>query len=146
MKRRLALLAGLALGLAACGDTRDTGPGAMGEAPDVAARPGAVDTAQNAPPDADDTARNARDREADARTPLDQSNAGRDLELTRQIRQQLVAGDFSTDAENVKVITEGGRVTLRGPVQSEQERQAVVEIARTVAGGQVDDQLAVSRE
>jgi hyperosmotically inducible periplasmic protein len=108
--------------------------GQPGAGPDVAQR------------EADDTGVNVRDRGEEAKTPFDQSNAERDIELTRQIRQQIVEGDFSTDAENVKVITEQGVVTLRGPVESDAERQAIVEIARGVAGGaRVEDQLEVAR-
>lgn len=133
MRNQLSLLIALALGLAACGETRDM-EGQSGAGPDVAQR------------EADDTGVNVRDRGEEAKTPFDQSNAERDIELTRQIRQQIVEGDFSTDAENVKVITEQGVVTLRGPVESDAERQAIVEIARGVAGGaRVEDQLEVAR-
>ena len=143
MQNRLALLAGIALGLAACGDAQDTEREVMAQRPDVAARPDAV---ADAPRDADDTGVNTRDRGEDAKTPLDQSNAERDLELTRQIRQQIMDAGLSTDAENVKVITDGGVVTLRGPVESEEERQAIVAIARGIAGGQVDNQLEVATD
>ena len=134
MRNRLWLLVVIVLGMAACGDTRDAGHEA---APDVAARG-----------DADDTGRNTRDRDDDVRTPIDQSNDERELELTRQIRKQIMDGDFSTDAENVKVITEEGVVTLRGPVESDAERVAIVEIARRSSGRlgvRVDDQLEVAR-
>ena len=130
------LLFVMVFGLAACGDVRDAEGRSGAPEPDVAARP-----------DADDTARNTRDRGEDTRTPLDQSNEERDLEVTRQIRAQIVDGDFSTDAENVKVITEQGVVTLRGPVESDEERQAIVEIARRYAGNaRIDDQLEVARD
>jgi hypothetical protein len=137
MGNRLWLLVVIALGLAACGETRDFEGEPGAPAPDVAARAD----------DADDTGLNTRDRDEDTKTPLDQSNAERDLELTRQIRQQIMDGGFSTDAENVKVITEQGRVTLRGPVENEEEKLAIVAIARGVAGGaEVDDQLEVARD
>ena len=56
--------------------------------------------------------------------------------------------NFSTDAENVKVITDQGVVTLRGPVETEEERHAIVAIARDTAtpGARVDDQLEVARD
>lgn len=135
MRNQLWLLAALVLGLAACGEAPDADARSDAPAPDLAARQ-----------DADDTGLNARDRDSDAKTPLDQSNAERDVEITRQIRQQIVEGDFSTDAENVKVITDDGVVTLRGPVESDQEKRAIVEIARRVAGDfRVEDQLEVAR-
>jgi osmotically-inducible protein OsmY len=129
----------LILALAACGESGDVGTEPGAPAPDVAARGEA--------PDADDTGTNVRDRDEGATTPLDQSNEERDLEVTQQIRQQILEGDFSTDAENVKVITQQGVVTLRGPVESEAEKQAIVAIARDVAGAaRVEDQLEVARD
>jgi len=79
-------------------------------------------------------------------TPLDQSNAAPDRELTQRIRQALVADDsLSTTAKNVKVIaTEGGPVTLRGPVSSAQEKTLVFAKARQIAGSRkVVDELEV---
>ena len=42
---------------------------------------------------------------------------------------------MSTYAHNVKVISQGGTVTLKGPVHSEQEKQAVEAKAAEAAGG-----------
>ena len=79
---------------------------------------------------------------------MDQSNAERDLETTRAIRAGIVSNDsLSFDARNVKVVTEGGVVTLRGPVRSDDEKAAIVEIATRTAGvTRVDDQLEVARD
>ena len=47
-------------------------------------------------------------------------------------------------AQNVKIITQDGKVTLRGPVRTEQEKQSVEDIAKGVAGSDnVDSQLEV---
>lgn len=99
-------------------------------------------------PDADDTGINTRDRAADAVTPMDQSNEERDLEVTREIREAITADDsLSTDAQNVKIVTEAGVVVLRGPVESDQEKAAIVAIAMRTAGvSRVDDQLEVARD
>lgn len=99
-------------------------------------------------PDADDTGINARDRAAGAVTPMDQSNEERDLEVTREIREAITADDsLSTDAQNVKVVTQAGVVVLRGPVESDQEKAAIVAIATRTAGvSRVDDQLEVARD
>jgi hyperosmotically inducible protein len=52
---------------------------------------------------------------------------------------------MSTDAKNVKIITENGRVTLRGPVKSADEKSQIEKIASDVAGeGKVDSQLEVA--
>ncbi|HYD49918.1 MAG TPA: BON domain-containing protein [Terriglobales bacterium] len=95
--------------------------------------------------DADNTARNTRDRDDDKKLPVDQSNDPQDLEITRQIRKAVVAKDgLSINAQNVKIITADAVVTLRGPVKSEQERQTIAEIATNVAGvKRVNNQLEI---
>jgi len=96
--------------------------------------------------DADNTARNSRDRTNATLTPLDQGTSPADVELSQKIRKALVTGpaNYSVAAKNVKVITVNGQVTLRGPVQTEAEKTAVATLARSVAGdGNVDDQLEV---
>lgn len=95
--------------------------------------------------DADNTARNARDRQAKTLTPLDQSEKASDLEVTQRIRKALVRDKtLSTNAKNVKIITIDGEVTLRGPVKSETERTKIVARAKRIAGAhKVDDQLEI---
>lgn len=80
-------------------------------------------------------------------TPIDQSNTSSDLEITQQIRKQVIDDDaLSFNAKNVKIITVGGKVTLRGPVESFEERTAVERAARAVPGvARVDNQLEVKR-
>ncbi len=52
---------------------------------------------------------------------------------------------MSVDAHNVKIITQDGRVTLRGPVKTEEEKQRIEEIAGAVVGAdRVDSQLEVA--
>jgi osmotically-inducible protein OsmY len=49
------------------------------------------------------------------------------------------------DARNAKIITANGKVTLRGPVKSTEERDTLDRIAREAAGeGNVDNQLEVA--
>jgi hypothetical protein len=95
--------------------------------------------------DADNTARNVRDRDNRTLTPLDQGESRSDLGLTAQIRKEIVAlKDVSVDAKNVKIITKNGRVTLRGPVNNPDEKRRISDIANRVAGaGNVDDRLEV---
>jgi hyperosmotically inducible periplasmic protein len=84
---------------------------------------------------ADNTAHNERDAAGNKLTPLDQSHAESDVEMTRSIRKMLVDDDtLGTNAQNVKVITVDGKVTLRGPVATASERTRVVAIAEKVAG------------
>ncbi len=101
---------------------------------------------EGGPGDVDNTARNVRDRAEDAVTPMDQSESEEDRTITARVRQALTQDDtLSTNAQNVKVVTRDGVVTLRGPVESQQERTAVASKARQVAGvKRVDDQLEVA--
>lgn len=94
----------------------------------------------------DNTKRNARDRQANAKTADQQSNARSDVDVTRQIRRAIVADKaLSTNAHNVKIITRAGKVTLKGPVRNEGEKQAVEAKAVEVAGaGNVSNQLSVT--
>lgn len=88
-----------------------------------------------AAPDADNTARNERDSNEAAKTPLDQGENASDLEVTASIRKAIVADDsLSSNAHNVKIITSAGLVTLRGPVKSAQEKTTVEMKAKQVAG------------
>lgn len=98
--------------------------------------------------DADNTSRNVRDRQSDRLSPLDQGKSESDVETTRQIRQQINDRDtLSVNGKNVKVITVNGRVTLRGPVNSEEERAWIVDLAKKHArNGDVDDQIEVKRD
>lgn len=58
-----------------------------------------------------------------------------DVELTRVIRQELMRKpDLSVDAQNIKIVTLNGLVTLRGPVASESEVEQVGAVAQKLAG------------
>jgi osmotically-inducible protein OsmY len=95
--------------------------------------------------DADNTGKNVRDREERTLTPMDQSNKKEDLDVTANIRKALMDDDtLSTNGRNVKVITRDGVVTLRGPVDSDQERVAIARTAQSIAGvRRVDNQLEI---
>ncbi len=93
----------------------------------------------------DNTARNVRDRNDQTLTPLDQGNSKADVDTTAQIRKEIIADkDMSVNARNVKIITRNGRVTLRGPVKTAEEKRLLGEIANRIAtSGNVDNQLEV---
>jgi len=104
--------------------------------------------AQQQPPTApDNTKVNTRDRKPTAVTADQQKNNKTDLETTRQIRKALVADkSLSTYAHNVKVVTQNGKVTLKGPVRSEDEKKAVEAKAAEVAGaGNVTNQISIAK-
>ena len=100
----------------------------------------------NAKTDADNTARNVRDRNDRTLTPLDQGKSQTDVDTTAQIRKGIMAAnEMSVNAKNVKIITSQGRVTLRGPVNSAEEKRMIGEIANGVARSEnVDNQLEVT--
>ena len=88
-----------------------------------------------------------RDRSADAVTADQQANNKSDVEITRRIRQDLIADkDLSTYAHNVKIITVAGSVTLKGPVRSGKEESEVLKCAKAIAGEtKVTNQMQVAR-
>jgi osmotically-inducible protein OsmY len=104
-----------------------------------------LQVAQNAP---DNTGRNERDRSGTTLTPGDQSSDKADVELTRRIREAVVADkSLSTDAHNVKIITINGMVTLRGPVENDAERAKIVSTAQQLAGkNKVDNKLEITHK
>lgn len=99
----------------------------------------------NGTKDADNTKVNDRDRHG-ALTPTDQGG-GKDRDITAAIRRAVVAdGALSFTAKNVKIITVGGKVTLRGPVKSDAEKTAIEAKAKAAAGvTEVDNQLEVKK-
>ena len=87
------------------------------------------------PSAADNTKTNQRDRSANEPTADQQKENRSDRDITQQIRQSIVKDkSLSTYAHNVKVITQNGQVTLKGPVQSEDEKKAIEAMAAEVAG------------
>jgi len=95
--------------------------------------------------DPDNTARNLRDSDGRTLTPLDQGNSQADVDTTAQIRKEIIAGkDMSVNAQNVKIITNTGKVTLRGPVNTIAEKRLIGDIADRVAqAANVTNQLEV---
>jgi osmotically-inducible protein OsmY len=78
---------------------------------------------------------------------MNQGNSSDETKLTATIRRGLM-GDksLSFTAKHVKIITVGTKVTLRGPVNSDQEKAAVELRAKQTPGvTDVDDQLEVKK-
>jgi osmotically-inducible protein OsmY len=94
----------------------------------------------------DNTKVNTRDRAKGAVTADQQKENANDRELTQKIRRELMRDKtLSRYAHNVKVIAQGGQVTLKGPVRSEAEKQSVESKAVDVAGaGHVTDQMSIA--
>jgi len=93
----------------------------------------------------DNTKINQRDRDKSQKT-ADQAKEGTsDRELMQNIRKAVVADkSLSTYGHNVKIIAEHGKVTLKGPVHSEEESKNIEAKAVAAAGaGNVTNQLSV---
>jgi len=105
--------------------------------------PQTASPADNTP--ADNTKMNERDRNANEPTADRQKDNRSDREITQQVRKAIVKDkSLSTYAHNVKVITQNGLVTLKGPVRSEEEKKAIEAKAAEVAGqDKVTNQLDV---
>jgi hyperosmotically inducible periplasmic protein len=97
---------------------------------------------------ADNTKVNKKDQAPDAVTADQQKENTSDRDITQKIRRALVEDKtLSTYAHNVKVVAQDGRVTLKGPVRTEEEKKAVEAKATEVAGaGRVTNQLTIAPE
>jgi len=96
--------------------------------------------AQTKPPD------NTANNKGDQLTADQQKTNKADQDMTAQIRKSIMADkSLSTYAHNVKIITQSGTVTLKGPVRSDDEVKNIVAKATEVAGSgdKVVNQLEV---
>jgi osmotically-inducible protein OsmY len=102
-------------------------------------------TAASGSSEADNTKRNSTDENRNTETAEKQSNNKDDLALTQKIRQEVVKdGSLSMNGKNIKIIVRAGKVMLRGPVDSQQEKDAIGAKAGQIAGpNQVNNQLEV---
>ncbi len=97
-------------------------------------------------PAPDNTRLNVRDRIPGTVNPADQGDSESDLKTTADIRRAVTQDEgLSINAQNVKIITIHGRVTLRGPVKSVTEKERIEALAKSVAGvDKVHSQLEVA--
>jgi hypothetical protein len=99
---------------------------------------------QQPPPD--NTKTNQRDKDQSAPTADQQKMNPADREITKKIRMAIHDDkSLSTYAHNIKIITQDGKVTLKGPVRSEDEKSNIGAKAAAVAGdGNVTNQIDVA--
>ena len=90
---------------------------------------------------------NARDKDNTTLTPEDQKENESDIKITADIRQAIIKDkSLSVDAQNVKIITRNGVVTLRGPVETKKESKKLKKIAKHTPGVlKVDNQLEIKK-
>lgn len=88
---------------------------------------------------------NSSQNKAQSQTADNQANANSDRLTTASVRMAIVADKkLSTYAHNVKIITRGGQVTLKGPVKSEEEKQQVLsDAANAVSAENISNELTV---
>ena len=105
-----------------------------------------LSVAQDKPVQPDNTKANKGDASKSATTADQQKMNADDADMTKKIRKSVIADkSLSAYAHNVKIITQNGKVTLKGPVRSEEEKQTIATKAADVAGGasNVDNELTV---
>lgn len=90
---------------------------------------------------------NSRHNKAQSQTADDQTSAKTDRLTTASVRKAIIADKkLSTYAHNVKIITRGGQVTLKGPVKSEEEKQQVLsDAANAVSADNISNELTVKQ-
>ena len=95
----------------------------------------------------DNTKTNKRDRNDSTLTADKQQKMSKaDTDMVKKIRQSIIADkSLSTYGHNVKIVVHEGRATLRGPVRSQTERDAIQAKAAAVAGeGNVTNELEIT--
>jgi hyperosmotically inducible periplasmic protein len=98
--------------------------------------------------EADNTKQNFSDQNKKTETAEKQSNGKDDLALTQKVRQAVMKdGSLSMNGKNVKIITQDGKIILKGPVDSQQEKDTIGSEAGEIAGkDKVDNQLEVKAD
>ena len=93
----------------------------------------------------DNTKTNTRDRSKAEPTADQAKNNTPDRDTMQKIRKSIMDDKaLSTYAHNVKIIAQNGKVTLKGPVRSEEEKKTIEEKATEVAGsGNVTNEMTV---
>jgi hyperosmotically inducible protein len=100
----------------------------------------------DAKPKPDNTAVNKRDQSPGEATADQQKMNATDRDITAKIRRSIMTDkSLSTYAHNVKIISQDGTVTLKGPVRSDDEVTSIVSKATDVTGStdKVINQLSV---
>ena len=103
-----------------------------------------VSAGAQTPPD--NTKVNKRDRAEGAVTADQQKENASDREIAQKIRRAIVADKtLSTYAHNVKIVAQNGKVTLKGPVRTDDEKKTVEAKATEVAGaGRVTNEITIA--
>ena len=101
---------------------------------------------QDQQPAPDNSKTNQGDADKGAMTAQQQKMNPADRDTSKQIRSALMKDkSLSTYAHNIKIITRDGKVTLKGPVRSEDEKHEITAKAASIAGADnVNDELTIA--
>jgi len=93
----------------------------------------------------DNTRNNKGDASKGAVTADQQKETAADRDMAKKIRKSITSdSSLSTYAHNIKVIVRDGMVTLKGPVKTENEKNAIGAKANAIAGeGKVQNEITV---
>lgn len=107
---------------------------------------GAARLPQSQQPAPDNTKMNQGDADKGAVTADQQKMNAADRQTTKQIRSSIMKDKtLSTYSHNIKIITQSGKVTLKGPVRSDDEKANIEAKAAAIAGADnVTNQLTVA--
>jgi hyperosmotically inducible protein len=91
---------------------------------------------------------NSASNKAQSKTAENQNENTSDRAISQKIRRAIIADkSLSTYAHNVKIVTQNGQVTLKGPVRSEDEKQMISSKAAEVVGAEkITNQLTVKQQ
>ncbi len=110
---------------------------------------GCAAIAKDKAPKADNTKQNYGALEKNSVTAEKQTNGKNEVTVLAEIRRSIMAEKgLSTDAQNVKIVySKSGVVTLRGAVDSENEKEKVGALAKGCNGvSEVKNQLKVAEK
>jgi hyperosmotically inducible protein len=100
---------------------------------------------QSPPPAADNTKANKAALAKEQPTADQAKNSDADRDIMQKIRKAVMDDkSLSSYAHNVKIISQDEKVTLKGPVRSNKEKQNIGQKATDVAGaGNVTNQITI---
>jgi osmotically-inducible protein OsmY len=106
--------------------------------------PAILDSARSEGTNAENSRTATRYSDQQYRTAMDQSNDPDDIKTTAEIRKLVVGdGSLSIRAKNVMIITIHGYVTLRGAVETQEERSTIERHAKQVGAKTIVNQLEI---
>lgn len=105
---------------------------------------GILNASQSQTPAADNTKQNKTEKGGGVTADQGKNNQS-DRAIMQKIRQAVMADkSLSTYAHNVKIVSQNGKVTLKGPVHSDAEKQTIEQKATEVAGaGNVTNEIVI---